>query len=68
MSIPTDTHSTMGVDDKLALKAPLASPSFSGTVVGVSEATVGLGSVDGTIDINKPISLATQSDLNTKVP
>ncbi len=34
---------------------------------GVTQAQVGLGNVDNTSDINKPISTATQNALNTKI-
>lgn len=52
----------------LNLKAPLANPSFTGTVSGVTAAMVGLGSVDNTSDASKPISSATQTALNAKAP
>jgi len=41
-----------------ALKAPLASPTFTGTVSGITKAMVGLGSVDNTTDATKPVSTA----------
>lgn len=41
--------------------------TFSGTVSGLTKATVGLNNVDNTSDANKPISTATQTALNTKV-
>ncbi|MBC8054886.1 MAG: hypothetical protein H7Y13_17645, partial [Sphingobacteriaceae bacterium] len=50
----------------LALKAPLASPTFTGTVSGITAAMVGLANVDNTTDLNKPISTATQSALDLK--
>ncbi len=50
----------------LDLKAPLASPTFTGTVSGITKAHVGLGSVDNTSDAAKPISTATQAALDTK--
>lgn len=50
----------------LDLKAPLASPTFTGTVSGISKSMVGLSSVDNTSDVNKPISSATQTALNNK--
>ena len=53
---------------KLATKASLASPTFTGTVSGITKSMVGLGNVDNTSDANKPISTATQSSLNTKEP
>ena len=42
----------------LNLKAPLASPTFTGTVKGVTKSHVGLANVDNTSDANKPISTA----------
>jgi hypothetical protein len=39
-------------------KAPLASPTFTGTVSGVSKAMVGLPNVDNTPDTAKPVSIA----------
>jgi len=50
----------------LNLKAPLASPTFTGTVGGITKAMVGLGSVDNTSDLSKPVSTATQTALDTK--
>ena len=50
----------------LATKAPLASPTFTGTVSGVTKAHVGLGNVDNTSDANKPVSTATQTALDAK--
>lgn len=51
----------------LALKAPINNPTFTGTVSGVTKAMVGLGNVDNTSDLNKPISTAIQTALNSKV-
>jgi len=39
---------------------------FSGSVTGISATSVGLGNVDNTSDINKPISTVTQSALDLK--
>lgn len=47
-------------------KAPLASPTFTGTVSGITKGMVGLGNVDNTTDLLKPISTATQNALNGK--
>lgn len=55
-----------GLVADLALKAPLASPAFSGTPTGLTKAHVGLGNVDNTSDVNKPISTAEQTALNLK--
>lgn len=38
----------------LAAKAPLASPTFTGTVSGITKSMVGLGNVDNTSDALKP--------------
>jgi hypothetical protein len=51
----------------LDLKANLASPTFTGTVSGISKSMVGLGSVDNTADTAKPVSTAQQTALNLKV-
>ena len=48
------------------LKAPIASPTFTGTVGGVTQAMVGLGSVNNTSDAGKPVSTAQQTALNLK--
>lgn len=50
----------------LNLKAPLESPTFTGTVSGITKAMVGLSNVDNTSDANKPVSTATQTALNLK--
>ncbi|MFA7264904.1 MAG: hypothetical protein WC054_01090 [Candidatus Nanopelagicales bacterium] len=50
----------------LDLKAPLASPAFTGTPTGITKTHVGLGNVDNTSDANKPISSATQTALDGK--
>ena len=50
----------------LSAKAPLANPTFTGTVAGISKSMIGLGSVDNTSDANKPVSTAQQTALNAK--
>jgi hypothetical protein len=60
--VATSTYST-----SIALKAPLESPTFTGTVSGITKAMVGLTDVDNTSDLGKPISTATQTALNLKV-
>ena len=52
----------------LALKANLSSPTFTGTVSGISKSMVGLENVDNTSDLSKPISTATQTALDLKAP
>ena len=49
-------------------KAPIANPTFTGAVNGITKAMVGLGNVDNTSDIQKPISSATQIALDLKAP
>jgi len=51
----------------LAAKAPLNSPTFTGTVSGITATMVGLGNVDNTSDANKPVSTATQTALDAKL-
>lgn len=51
-----------------ALFAPIASPTFTGTVSGITAAMVGLGNVTNTSDTNKPVSTATQTALDLKAP
>ena len=57
---------TTDVTNSLALKAPLASPTFTGTVAGITKAMVNLANVDNTSDANKPVSTAAQTALNLK--
>ena len=67
LSIATaaSTYATITSDN---LKAPLASPTFTGTVSGITKAMVGLGSVDNTADSAKPVSTAQQTALDLKAP
>lgn len=62
-SLPTSTSTQSALD----LKAPIASPTFTGTVSGVSKAMVGLANVDNTSDINKPVSSAQASAIALKI-
>lgn len=55
---------TIAVDTTVI--APLASPTFTGTVSGVTKTMVGLGNVDNTSDANKPVSTAQQTALDLK--
>jgi hypothetical protein len=61
------TSKISGLDTALAAKAPLASPTFTGTVAGITKSMVGLGNVDNTSDANKPVSTATQTALDAKL-
>lgn len=55
-----------GLQGALDAKAPTASPTFTGTVSGITKSMVGLGSVDNTSDAGKPVSTAQQTALNLK--
>jgi hypothetical protein len=67
--ISTSTQAALDVkanNADLANKAPIASPTFTGTVSGITKAMVGLGSVDNTSDLSKPLSTATINALAGK--
>lgn len=53
--------------DAASTYAPITSPTFTGTVGGITKTMVGLGNVDNTTDLLKPISTATQTALDTKL-
>jgi hypothetical protein len=66
-----DALDSEGIPAALALKAPIESPTFTGTVSGITKSMVGLGNVDNTSDASKPVSTAqataiavVQSDVN----
>ena len=61
-----DANFASTVANTLATKAPINNPTFTGTVGGVTKAMVGLGNVDNTSDLNKPVSTATQAALDLK--
>jgi len=48
-------------------KADIESPTFTGTVSGITSSMVGLGNVDNTSDLDKPISTDTQAALDAKL-
>jgi hypothetical protein len=54
------------LNGNVALKANSASPTFTGTVSGITASMVGLGNVNNTSDANKPVSTAQQTALNLK--
>lgn len=58
-------ESTYETISNVALKAPLADPTFTGTVSGVTKAHVGLGDVDNTSDSDKPVSTAQAAAIAT---
>jgi len=59
---------TSAIQTQLDAKAPINSPTFTGTVAGITKDMVGLGNVENTSDANKPISDATQTALDAKAP
>jgi hypothetical protein len=70
MSVPyamyaskTDT-SSLNLTNRFADKAPISSPTFTGTVAGITKTMVGLPNVDNTTDAAKPVSTATKDSLN----
>lgn len=66
-AINDDVSYAATITTALGLKAPIASPTFTGTVAGIDKTMVGLANVDNTTDALKPISTATQTALNLKV-
>jgi len=54
------------VKDELAAKAPLSHTLDVANPHSVTKAQVGLGSVDDTSDVDKPVSSATQAELDLK--
>ncbi len=66
-AINDDSSYAATITTALGFKAPLESPTFTGTVSGITKSMVGLGNVDDTSDANKPVSTATQTALNAKL-
>jgi hypothetical protein len=66
-AINDDASYASTITTALGLKAPISSPTFTGTVSGIDKTMVGLANVDNTTDANKPISTATQTALDTKL-
>jgi len=66
-AINDDASYAATITTELTAKAPLASPTFTGTVSGITKTMVGLGNVDNTTDALKPISTATQTALDAKL-
>jgi hypothetical protein len=68
MAITADTTmlATKAALTDLNNYALIASPTFTGTVSGITKSMVGLANVDNTTDVAKPISTATQGALDLK--
>ena len=67
-ALETDQSGLTALTSTVNLKAPIASPTFTGTVSGITKSMVGLANVDNTTDASKPISTLTQSALDLKAP
>lgn len=59
-------NSAYGTSAAVGQKAPINSPTFTGTVSGVTKTMIGLGNVTNTSDANKPVSTAQQTALDLK--
>jgi hypothetical protein len=65
-AINDDASFASTVTTALGSKAPIDSPTFTGTVSGITKSMVGLPNVDNTADTEKPVSTAQQTALNLK--
>jgi hypothetical protein len=65
-AINDDASFASTVTTALGTKAPIDSPTFTGTVSGITKSMVGLPNVDNTADTQKPVSTAQQTALNLK--
>jgi len=63
-TISYDNSTYLTTSSASSTYAPLSSPTFTGTVGGITKSMVGLGNVDNTSDANKPVSTATQTALD----
>ena len=66
-AINDDSSYAATITTALGFKAPLASPTFTGTVAGIDKTMVGLTNVDNTTDALKPVSAAQQIALDLKL-
>ena len=66
-ALGADANYASTITTALGTKAPIASPTFTGTVGGITKSMVGLANVDNTSDANKPVSTATQTALDLKL-
>ena len=66
--LASDESAVGALTTAVSLKAPIDSPTFTGTVSGITKSMVGLGDVDNTADSAKPVSTATQTALDAKAP
>ena len=61
-------NETIDLLENADIKANTKNPAFTGPVTGVTKQHVGLGNVDNTSDAAKPVSSATQTELDKKAP
>lgn len=66
LALGNDANFASSMTTSLGLKAPLASPAFTGTVTGITKTMVGLANVDNTTDANKPVSTAQATAIGLK--
>jgi hypothetical protein len=66
ITVDTNMLATKAALTDLNDYAPIASPTFTGSVSGISKSMVGLGFVDNTSDTAKPVSTKTQAALDLK--
>ena len=64
--LESEVQSFYATKSSVNTKGPINNPQFTGTVSGITKQMVGLGNVDDTSDLAKPVSSATQTavDLN----
>ena len=67
-ALADDANYASTITTALSLKAPLASPTFTGTVAGITAAMVGLGNVDNTSDATKDAATATLTNKTLTTP
>jgi hypothetical protein len=65
-AIQTQLDAKLASSTASSTYAPLAEPTFTGTVSGITKSMVGLGNVDNTTDAGKPVSTAQQTALDLK--
>jgi hypothetical protein len=65
-AIQTQLDAKLASSTASSTYAPLAGPTFTGTVSGITKSMVGLGNVDNTTDAGKPVSTAQQTALDLK--
>ena len=64
----TNLNNDKAENTDVALKAPIASPTFTGTVSGITKTMVGLGNVDNTSDATKDAATATLTNKTITSP